>query len=78
MVALLLDTSGSIRTDLTRIKEAAIDFVNHLHPKDAVSILTFSDDARMLQPLSVGSEPKLMIKLCKSVRDILQRLYMKR
>ena len=53
MVALLLDTSGSIRTDLTRIKEAAIDFVNHLHPKDAVSILTFSDDARMLQPFSV-------------------------
>ena len=53
MVALLLDTSGSVRTDLMKIKDAAIDFVNHLHSKDAVSILTFSDDARILQPFSV-------------------------
>ena len=52
-VALLLDTSGSTRSDLARIQNAAIDFVNQLHPDDEVAVLSFADDVRLQSDFSI-------------------------
>jgi Ca-activated chloride channel family protein len=41
-VALLLDTSGSTRSDLGLIKRAAENFINSLRPGDRVSIIAFN------------------------------------
>jgi len=43
-VALLLDTSGSTREELPRIREAAIEFVSQLHDSDRVMVVSFDDD----------------------------------
>ncbi len=43
-VALLLDTSGSARSDLELIKRAAENFINSLRPGDRVSIIAFRSD----------------------------------
>lgn len=43
-VALLLDTSGSARSDLQLIKRAAADFVASLRPGDRVAVSSFSTD----------------------------------
>ncbi len=40
-VALLLDTSGSTRSDLSLIQRAAENFINSLRPGDRVSIIAF-------------------------------------
>src|SRR5215210_5568961 len=40
-VALLLDTSGSTRSDLAVIQRAAENFINSLRPGDRVSIIAF-------------------------------------
>src|SRR5688572_30502446 len=40
-VALLLDTSGSTRSDLAVIQRAAENFINSLRPGDCVSIIAF-------------------------------------
>lgn len=41
-IALLLDTSGSTREDVTLIREAASAFINSLRPGDRVAILAFN------------------------------------
>ncbi len=43
-IALLLDTSGSTREDVTLISEAAIAFVNSLRPGDRVAIVAFNTE----------------------------------
>lgn len=43
-VALLLDTSGSTRSDLTLIQRAAANFIASLRPGDRVSIIAFKSD----------------------------------
>jgi VWFA-related protein len=43
-VALLLDTSGSARSDLELIKRAAENFINSLRPGDRVAIVAFKSD----------------------------------
>lgn len=43
-VALLLDTSGSARSDLQLIKRAASDFITSLRPGDRVAISAFNTD----------------------------------
>jgi VWFA-related protein len=43
-VALLLDTSGSTRSDLTLIQRAAQDFIASLHPGDRVAIIAYGTD----------------------------------
>ncbi len=51
-IVLALDTSGSTENDLARIQNAAIDFVNALHPDDRVAILSFSDDVKLQRDFS--------------------------
>jgi Ca-activated chloride channel homolog len=46
-VALLLDTSGSTQLKLARIQNAAIDFVNQLHPDDEVAVLSFAQETKL-------------------------------
>lgn len=43
-VALLLDTSGSTRSDLRLIKRSAAMFINSLRPGDKVSIISFNTE----------------------------------
>ena len=45
-VALLLDTSGSTRSDLQLIQHAAENFINSLRPGDRVAILAFKEGMR--------------------------------
>lgn len=42
-IALLLDTSGSTRADVTLIRQAANAFINALRPGDRVAIIAFKD-----------------------------------
>jgi VWFA-related protein len=47
-VVLMLDTSGSTRSRLGDIQDAAITFVNQLRPDDEVMVVSFSDQVRVL------------------------------
>ena len=47
-VVLMLDTSGSTRSRLDDIQDAAITFVNQLRPDDQVMVVSFDDQVRVL------------------------------
>lgn len=51
-VALMLDTSGSTRDQLDRIKAAASAFLDQLRPNDRVAIVSFEDEVKVLVPFS--------------------------
>jgi VWFA-related protein len=55
-VVLLLDTSGSTEHKLARIQNAAIDFVNELHPDDEVAVISFADDVRLQGDFSIDRD----------------------
>ncbi len=55
-VVLMLDTSGSTETDLAKIQNAAIDFVNQLHPDDEVAVISFADDVRMQEDFTIDRD----------------------
>jgi Ca-activated chloride channel family protein len=48
-VALLFDTSGSMRGELPALQRAAAEFVRALDIEDVVSVMSFGDTLRMLQ-----------------------------
>ena len=47
-VVLMLDTSGSTRTKLDQIQDAAITFVNQLRPEDRVMVVSFDEGVHVL------------------------------
>jgi len=51
-IALLLDTSGSTREELSLIRDAANAFINALRPGDRVGIVAFNNLARNGSPLA--------------------------
>ena len=55
-IALLLDTSGSTELKLAKIQNAAIDFVNQLHPDDEVAVLSFADEVILQQDFSIDRD----------------------
>jgi len=55
-VALLLDTSGSTELELARIQNAAITFVNQLHPDDEVAVLSFADEVRLQEDFTINRD----------------------
>jgi Ca-activated chloride channel family protein len=55
-VALLLDTSGSTEMKLARIQNAAISFVNQLHPDDEVAVLSFADEVKLQQDFTIDRD----------------------
>lgn len=48
-VALLFDTSGSMRGALPALQRAAVEFVRALGPEDVASVMSFGDTVRILQ-----------------------------
>ena len=52
-IVLLLDTSGSTELKLAKIQNAAIEFVNQLHPDDEVAVISFADDVRMQEDFTI-------------------------
>jgi Ca-activated chloride channel homolog len=55
-IALLLDTSGSTENKLAKIQNAAIEFVNQLHPDDEVAVLSFANDVTLQQDFSIDRD----------------------
>lgn len=55
-VALALDTSGSLEGRLGDIQNAAIHFVNLLHPDDSVAVMSFAEDVQLLEDWSIDRE----------------------
>jgi VWFA-related protein len=51
-IALLLDTSGSTRTELDLIRQAAVAFVNALRPGDRVAVIAFNASKREATPIA--------------------------
>src|SRR6185369_13455565 len=47
-VVLMLDTSGSTRSRIGDIQDAAITFVNQLRPDDEVMVVSFAEQVRVL------------------------------
>ena len=55
-IVLLLDTSGSTELQLARIQNAAIDFVNQLHPDDEVAVISFAEDVKLQQDFTIDRD----------------------
>ncbi len=53
-VALLLDTSGSTRSDLTLIQRAAANFIASLRPGDRVSVISYKTERTATQAFAVA------------------------
>ena len=51
-IALLLDTSGSTRDDVTLIREAANSFINALRPGDRVGVVAFNTAQTVAEPIA--------------------------
>jgi Ca-activated chloride channel family protein len=47
-VALVIDTSGSVRERLREIQDAAMSFINDLRPDDRVMVVSFDDKIRFI------------------------------
>ncbi|MBZ5499933.1 MAG: VWA domain-containing protein [Acidobacteriia bacterium] len=52
-VTLVLDTSGSTESQLKRIQDEAIRFVNLLHRNDSVAVLSFADKVKLQADFSI-------------------------
>ncbi len=68
-IALLLDTSGSTREDVTLIREAAIAFINSLRSGDRVAIVAFNTDRQGSDQVATVE----VLSLLTSDRKLLQR-----
>jgi Ca-activated chloride channel homolog len=55
-IALLLDTSGSTERKLAQIQNAAIEFVQQLHPDDEVAVLSFADDVKLQTDFTINRD----------------------
>ena len=55
-VALALDTSGSTELQLANIQNAAIEFVNKLHPDDEVAVLSFAEDTKLQEDFTMNRD----------------------
>uniref|UniRef100_UPI0040577354 vWA domain-containing protein n=2 Tax=Candidatus Electrothrix sp. TaxID=2170559 RepID=UPI0040577354 len=68
-LALVIDVSGSMRDEnkLTYVKQAAISLVNRLRPEDRLSIISYSNEARVVLPSS-------LVKMEQEARWLIQSL----
>ncbi|HSO75417.1 MAG TPA: VWA domain-containing protein, partial [Blastocatellia bacterium] len=53
-LVLLLDLSGSIQDKLEVIKAAAVRFLDVIEPQDRVAVVTFTDQVRVVSPLTAN------------------------
>ena len=73
-VALLLDTSGSARSDLELIKRAAESFINSLRPGDRVSIVSFRADRIANKSTAVSEVITPLTDDRSKLKDVLARV----
>jgi VWFA-related protein len=73
-VALLLDTSGSARSDLELIKRAAENFINSLRSGDRVSIVSFKTDRNANKSIAVSEVITPLTNDRNKLKDILTRV----
>ena len=73
-VALLLDTSGSTRSDLELIKRAAADFIASLRPGDRVSITAFRSVTRDGRSVSIPDRVSELTSDRSLLRTALERV----
>lgn len=52
VIALLVDTSGSMRESVEKAKTAVREFVRHMRPEDQALLILFDDEPRLVQPLT--------------------------
>jgi Ca-activated chloride channel family protein len=72
-VALLLDVSGSVRSELEQIAQAALEFARSFQRNDRISVISFSDQVQVLQDWtpSLGAVRKALKKLEPGYRTAL-------
>ena len=68
-IALLLDTSGSTREDVSLIREAAMAFINSLRPGDRVALVAFNTDQQGTNQIATVE----ILSRLTSDRKLLQR-----
>ena len=51
-LVLLLDLSGSVKSQISLIKDAAIHFLDVIGPEDRVAVVTFTSDVTVVSPLT--------------------------
>ncbi|HET9481460.1 MAG TPA: VWA domain-containing protein [Candidatus Polarisedimenticolia bacterium] len=56
-MAILLDTSGSMREELSTVQEAAKAFVGTLRPQDRAMVIDFDENVYLLQNLTSDHQP---------------------
>lgn len=61
-IALVLDTSGSMKSDIEKVRAGAAQFVRDLRPDDRVSIITFGGVLREITPF-IRDREKLLQSL---------------
>lgn len=66
-VVLLMDSSRSVREELSALQEAAFEFVRHLNPDDRVSVWSFSDRADRLCDWTPVTDPKTIAAALRSL-----------
>jgi VWFA-related protein len=67
-LVLLLDLSGSTSDKLDLIRRSARRFVEAARPTDRISIVTFTDEARLVSPLT--SDRKALLKRIKKIKRL--------
>jgi VWFA-related protein len=78
-VALLLDTSGSTRSDLALIQRAAANFIASLRPGDKVSVIAYNSQTKDRQSVAVSevftglTERPRVNQRCRRARQNQQR-----
>ncbi len=73
-VALLLDTSGSARSDLELIKRAAESFINSLRPGDRVSVIAFKTDRIDNKSVAVSEVLTTLTNDRNKLKDVLAQV----
>jgi VWFA-related protein len=64
-VALVVDSSGSMREEIDQLKQAACQFAQRLEPQDRGLVIDFDELITLRQPATADRE-----LLCKSIREI--------
>jgi VWFA-related protein len=67
-VVLLVDTSESVQSSLKAIQNAAIAFLNSLHPQDRVTVIFFNSEIVAYRQLAEDREP-----LVREIRNVRAR-----
>lgn len=69
-LALVIDCSGSMAAlgKLERVREALTRFVDRLRPEDRIALIAFSDEARVISPLTARGDGRAMREALAGLR----------